>query len=182
MMKLVLRRCPQRFRRWIILRVKSGNVPRWGMRHLELLTLHHRIRIARLRAFAAERELLVIICANRTEALLGYFVEQGVDDTRMGDAAPIAGLYKTQVIAVARHLGLPAQIISQRPSPGFGGIYDEEILGPYELVDEILAAFDLEYPDEKIARWVASNRGTSRAQGERYIRFLRALSHTAARK
>jgi len=182
-MKLVLRRLPMRFRRWLILQVKSGTAPRWGTAHLELLTLLHRIRIARLRAFATAEDLLVVICANRTEALLGYFVEQGVDDTRMGDSAPIAGLFKTQVIAVARHLGLPGEIIRQRPSPGFGGIYDEEILGPYELVDPILAAFDLGYPDEKIARWITSrNQGTSPAEADRYIRFLRALSRFAAQK
>ncbi len=182
-MKLVLRQLPVRVRRWLILQVKSGSAPRWAMNHLELLTLHHRIRIARLKAFAVERGLVVVICANRTEAMLGYFVEQGVDDTRMGDAAPIAGLYKTQVIAVARYLGLPAEIIAQRPSPGFGGIYDEEILGPYELVDPILAGFDLGYSNEKIARWAASgSHGPGPPEAARYVRFLRAFSRCAAQK
>lgn len=183
LMKLVLRRLPVRYRRWLILQMKSGSAPRWGMKHLELLTLHHRIRIARLRAFAADRGLLVAVCANRTEGLLGYFVEQGVDDTRMGDAAPIADLSKTQVIAMARSLGLPDEIIRQRPSPGFGGIYDEEILGPYELLDPILAAFDLRYPDEKIVRFAASKaRGITPADARRYVRFLKALCRYAARK
>ena len=182
-MKLVLRRLPARYRRWFILQVKSGSAPRWGMKHLDLLTLHHRIRIARLRAFAATQGLLVVICANRTEALLGYFVEQGVDDTRMGDFAPISGLYKTQVISIARHLGLPGKIIRQRPSPGFGGIFDEEILGPYELVDPILSDFDFGYSDKEIARWVVSKgRGIGPAEADRYIRFLRTLSRYAAQK
>ncbi len=183
LMKLVLRRLPVRFRRWLILQVKSGTAPRWGMKQLDLLTLLHRIRIARLQAFTAAKDFLVVICANRTEASLGYFVEQGVDDTRMGDAAPIAGLYKTQVIGVARYLGLPGEIIRQRPSPGFGGIYDEEILGPYELVDPILAGFDLGYPDENIARWIASKgHGLGPAQAHGYIRFLRTLASFAAQK
>ena len=183
LMKFVLRVLPRRSRRWFILEVKSMKAPKWGMAHLNLLTLHHRIRIARLREFAAARGLLVVICANRSEALLGYFVDQGVDDTRMGDLAPISGLYKTQVITLAKHLGLPDKVIRQRPSPGFGGIYDEEILGPYELVDQVLAGFELGYPDEEIAVRVASmRRGTSRAEAKRSVRFLRALSRFAAHK
>jgi NH3-dependent NAD+ synthetase len=84
---------------------------------------------------------------------------------------------------VARYLGLPGEIIRQRPSPGFGGIYDEEILGPYELLDQILAGFDLRYPNDKIGRWVASRgRGIGSAEAGRYIRFLRVLSRYAAQK
>ena len=101
----------------------------------------------------------------------------------MGDLAPISGLYKTQVIAVARHLNLPGEIIRQRPSPGFGGIYDEEILGPYELVDPILAGFELGYSDQKIARWVSSgNHGIGPAEAQKYVRFLRELTRFAAQK
>jgi NAD+ synthase len=183
LMKLVLRGLPVRSRRWFILEVKSGKAPQWGMAYLNLLTLLHRIRIAKLREFAAARQLLIIICSNRTEALLGYFVEQGVDDTRMGDLAPIAGLYKTQVIALAEHLGLPDDIIRQRPSPGFGGIYDEEILGPYELADQVLAGFELGYPDEEVADSISAHGlGVSPAEAKRYVRFLRALSRYAAQK
>jgi len=183
LMKLVLRRLPVRSRRWLILQLKSGKAPQWGLSHLNLLTLLHRLRIARLREFATTRELMVVICANRTEASLGYFVEQGVDDTRMGDWAPISGLYKTQVKMVARYLRLPDEIIRQRPSPGFGGVYDEEILGPYELVDPILIGFNLGYTDERLGRWVASRKeGPGAKESYRYVQFLRELSQIGAQK
>jgi NAD+ synthase len=70
---------------------------------------------------------------------LGYF-------TRFGDSAsdlePIRGLYKTQVWALARALGLPAPIIEQAPTAGlWEGQTDEGELGfSYQQADLILSA------------------------------------------
>jgi len=83
----------------------------------------------------------------------------------------------------AKHVGLPDKGIRQRPSPGFGGIYDEEILGPYELAGQVFAVFEPGHPDEEIADRAASRRrGTSRAEAKRPVRFLKALSRCAAQK
>lgn len=76
-----------------------------GTYPFNLLTLLHRLRISKLKEYAARHGLMVIICANRTEGMLGYFVEKGIDDPEMGDYAPISGLYKCQVICTARFLG-----------------------------------------------------------------------------
>ena len=82
---------------------------------------------------------LVIGTENRTENLLGYF-------TRFGDAAsdvePITDLYKTEVRAAARLLGLPEGVITKHPTAGlWGGQTDEDELGfTYHDADLTLAA------------------------------------------
>jgi NAD+ synthase len=50
---------------------------------------------------------------NRVETDQGFFVKGG-DGT--SDLTPIGGLYKTQVFALARHLGLPAEICDRTPT------------------------------------------------------------------
>jgi NAD+ synthase len=80
---------------------------------------------------------LVLGTGNRTELLLGYV-------TKYGDGAcdfePIGGLFKTQVIQLARYLKLPEKIIGKKPSAGlWRGQTDEEDLGAsYSVIDEIL--------------------------------------------
>ncbi|MDP2359339.1 MAG: NAD+ synthase [bacterium] len=75
--------------------------------------------------------------SNKSELLLGY-------GTWHGDLAsavnPIGDLYKQQVFALARHLGLPAAIIDKAPSADLEeGQTDEGDLGwSYELIDRIL--------------------------------------------
>jgi len=88
---------------------------------------------------------------NRTELLLGYV-------TKYGDSAcdfePIADLYKTQVIQLAEHLGLPEKIIKKIPSAGlWKGQTDEGELGAsYRDIDRILHLLvDKKYSIEKTA-------------------------------
>lgn len=191
LMKLILRWVPIRARRWVILAVMSGEAPGCVLTHYQLLALLHRLRIARLKEYAARHGLMLVICNNLTEALLGYFVEQGVDDPHMGDYAPLSGLCKTQVIRVAQFMGLPEHLMRQRPSPGFGGIYDEEIIGPYELVDLVLVGFQLGYSDAEITQAICPHackwrkKGPFRRKGPydiQYARFLRRLAKLNDRK
>jgi NAD+ synthase len=55
----------------------------------------------------------VIGTPNKLEYDLGFFVRGG---DGLADVKPIAHLYKTQVFAMARHLGLPEEICNQTPS------------------------------------------------------------------
>ena len=98
--------------------------------------------IARLRmvvAYYAANMTDRLVCgtSNRTELLLGYV-------TKYGDAAadmrPIAGLYKTEVRAMARHLDVPTDIVEKTPTAGlWAGQTDESELGaPYGLLDVVL--------------------------------------------
>jgi NAD+ synthase len=88
---------------------------------------------------SVEFDALVVGSSNKTEALLGY-------GTQYGDMAaalmPIGDLYKTQLRAVAEHLGVPREIIAKPPSADlWPGQTDEGELGrTYEELDRTLFA------------------------------------------
>ena len=83
------------------------------------------------------RRALVLGTSNKTELLLGY-------GTLFGDMAsalnPIGDLYKTQVYAMGRALGLPERVLTKAPSADlWEGQSDEEELGLlYAIVDVVL--------------------------------------------
>jgi NAD+ synthase len=83
------------------------------------------------------QKALVIGTSNKTELLLGY-------GTVFGDMAsalnPLGDLYKTQVFAMARALGLPLRVIEKPPSADlWEGQSDEQELGfEYAVVDMLL--------------------------------------------
>jgi NAD+ synthase len=88
--------------------------------------------------------------SNKTELLLGY-------GTWFGDLAsavnPIGDLYKQQVFALGRELGLPAAVLDKAPSADLEeGQTDEADLGfPYELMDRVLVrAADLRWSRDEI--------------------------------
>ena len=72
-----------------------------------------RVRMIALFDIAKKNNALVCGTENRSEHLLGYF-------TRFGDEAsdiePIQHLYKTQIYELAKHLGVPNEIIQKSPS------------------------------------------------------------------
>jgi NAD+ synthase len=80
---------------------------------------------------------LVVGTSNKTELLLGY-------GTIFGDMAsalnPLGDLYKTQVWAMARHVGIPRQVVEKAPSADlWEGQSDEQELGfQYAVVDVLL--------------------------------------------
>ena len=88
--------------------------------------------IARMRMIclfdqAKKLKALVVGTENKSEKLLGYF-------TRFGDEAsdlePIMHLYKTEVIELAKTLGVPAAVIQAAPTAGlWPGQTDEVELG-----------------------------------------------------
>jgi NAD+ synthase len=53
---------------------------------------------------------------------------------------PIAGLYKTQVRALAQYLGIPSAIVQKKSSPRLweSHLAEEEIGMDYEMIDQIL--------------------------------------------
>jgi NAD+ synthase len=84
-------------------------------------------------------DALVAGTGNKTEALLGY-------GTLYGDMAcafaPIGDLYKSQLRALAGHLGVPPQIVDKPPSADlWPGQTDEAELGAgYDDLDRVLFA------------------------------------------
>jgi NAD+ synthase len=104
-------------------RIRRGNI----MARTRMITLYDR---------SAKNRALVVGTGNKTEILLGY-------TTLFGDSAcainPIGQLYKTQVWALARHLGVPEEMIIKAPSADlWQGQSDEEELGfTYKEVDRL---------------------------------------------
>ena len=80
---------------------------------------------------------LPIGTGNKTERMFGYFTWHGDDSPPIN---PIGDLFKTQVWALARHLGVPAAIVDKPATADLiRGQTDEEDLGiNYALADKIL--------------------------------------------
>ncbi len=96
-----------------------------------------RERMTILYDHSARWRALVLGTSNKTELLLGY-------GTLHGDMAsalnPLGDLYKTQVWALAEHVGVPAPVVRKQPSADlWQGQTDERELGfEYREVDRLL--------------------------------------------
>ena len=110
-----------------------------------------RLRMTVLYALARESGRRVAGTGNKSELLLGYFTKYGDGGV---DLLPIGDLYKTDVWALARELGLPAAVVDRAPSAGFWpGQTDEGELGVrYADVDRILRRLELLEREEEIVR------------------------------
>lgn len=98
--------------------------------------------------FHADRlNYAVIGTPNRLEYDQGFFVKGG---DGLADVKPIAHLYKTQVYAMARHLGLPAAICQARPTTDTYSLpqgQDEFYFAlPYQQMDLALWAYNAGLP------------------------------------
>jgi NAD+ synthase len=105
-------------------RVRRGNV----LARLRMLTLYDR---------SARDGALVLGTSNKTELLLGYGTQHGDMASALN---PIGDLYKSQVFALSRHLGVPAAILERAPSADlWEGQTDEQELGAsYDALDALL--------------------------------------------
>jgi NAD+ synthase len=89
----------------------------------------------------------VIGTPNRLEYDQGFFVKGG---DGLADLKPIAHLYKTQVYAMARHLGLPETVVNSVPTTDTYSMpqgQDEFYFAlPYDKMDLLLYAFNHDVP------------------------------------
>jgi NAD+ synthetase len=96
-----------------------------------------RVRMTALFDLSAKHHALPLGTSNKTERLMGYFTWHGDDAAAVN---PLGDLFKTQVWAVARHLGLPAVIVDKPATADLVvGQTDEGDLGiVYPRLDAIL--------------------------------------------
>jgi NAD+ synthetase len=144
-----------------------------------------RIRMVVLFDQSAKLGALPIGTGNKTERLLGYFTWHA-DDTP--PVNPLGDLFKTQVWALARYLGVPQRLIDKAPTADLEADQtDEGDLGiTYARADAILAELLLGYSDAQLiergfnAQEVALVRGRVDAtHWKRHLPTTAMLSNTA---
>jgi NAD+ synthetase len=96
-----------------------------------------RMRMITLFDLAAKHEGIPLGTGNKTERLFGYFTWHADDSPPVN---PIGDLFKTQVFALAKHLGIPSVIVDKPPTADLvHGQTDEGDFGiTYAKADEIL--------------------------------------------
>ena len=96
-----------------------------------------RTRMIALFDLSARHHAIPLGTGNKTERLLGYFTWHADDSPPIN---PLGDLYKTQVLALARHLGVPASIVDKPPTADLvQGQTDEGDIGvSYQKADAIL--------------------------------------------
>lgn len=109
-----------------------------------------RMRMVTVFDRSAALRALPIGTGNKTERLFGYFTWHADDTPPIN---PIGDLFKTQVLALARHLGVPEVIIAKPPTADLvEGQTDEGDFGiTYAKADAILHWLLVGYSAEKIA-------------------------------
>lgn len=106
--------------------------------------------------FHADRlNYAVVGTPNRLEYDQGFFVKNG---DGAADIKPIAHLYKTQVYAMARHLGLPDNICSTTPTTDTYSLeqgQDEFYFAlPYQKMDAALWCYNHQVPERELAAYL----------------------------
>ena len=84
---------------------------------------------------------IVVGTGNKTELMIGYFTKYGDGGV---DIFPLTDLYKYEVRAVARAIGVPESVITRPPSAGlWDGQTDEQEIGlTYDDLDSTLSAME----------------------------------------
>lgn len=129
--------------------------------------------------FHAERlNYAVLGTPNRLELELGFFVRGG---DGLADLKPIAHLYKSQVYALADHLGIPGEIRNQLPSTDTYSLeqsQEEFYFGlPFRQMDILLYSYHHEIAQDEAARAL----GLSAKQVGRVYRDIDLKRRVAAR-
>ncbi|MEO8449973.1 MAG: NAD+ synthase [Gemmatimonadota bacterium] len=108
-----------------------------------------RMRMITLFDLSAAIRAIPLGTGNKTERLFGYFTWHADDSPPVN---PIGDLYKTQVWALARHLGVPSAIIDKAPTADLvAGQTDEGDFGiSYSSADQILHWLLSGYDADKI--------------------------------
>jgi NAD+ synthetase len=108
-----------------------------------------RMRMITLFDLSAALHALPLGTGNKTERLFGYFTWHADDSPPVN---PIGDLLKTQVWALARHLGVPSLIVDKAPTADLvAGQTDEGDFGiSYAKADQVLHAILSGLPDETI--------------------------------
>jgi NAD+ synthetase len=111
-----------------------------------------RVRMIALFDLSAKHQAVPLGTGNKTERLFGYFTWHADDSPPIN---PLGDLFKTQVWALARHLGIPEVVVGKSPSADLvvGQTDEGEFGNSYAKADELLNWMLSGYsPDDLVAR------------------------------
>jgi len=116
-----------------------------------------RTRIIYIYYYANKLNMLVCGSSDKSETMMGYFTKWG---DISADISPIMDLYKTQVQKLAKHIGVPKEIIAKPPSPALwpGQLAENELGIKYETLDLILYGLEHFMDVEEIAKQLGVER------------------------
>ncbi|MGQ9624710.1 MAG: NAD+ synthase [Candidatus Bathycorpusculaceae bacterium] len=112
-----------------------------------------RARMIYIYYYANKRNMLVCGSSDKSETMMGYF-------TKWGDVAadiwPLMDLFKTQVRKLAKHIGVPQDIVAKPSSPTLwpGQLAENELGIKYEQLDLILYGLEHFMETEEIAHQI----------------------------
>jgi NAD+ synthase len=134
--------------------------------------LKARTRMLYLYYYANRLNLIVCGSSDKSETMMGYFTKWG---DVAADISPIMDLYKTQVQKLARHIGIPEEIVEKPPSPALwpGQTAEEELGLKYETLDLILYGLEHFMKTEEIAEQL----GLQKALVERVKKRWQSMEH-----
>ena len=144
-----------------------------------------RMRMIALFDMSAKHGALPIGTGNKTERLFGYFTWHADDTPPIN---PLGDLLKTQVLTLARYLGVPDEIVAKAPTADLvQGQTDEADMGiTYAKADEILNWLVSGYrPEEIISRGFDAgevevvNKRLSSTHWKRKLPTVAMISHAA---
>src|SRR3970282_94481 len=135
-----------------------------------------RIRMTLLYYHSNLLNRIVLGTGDRSEALIGYFTKYGDGGV---DALPIGGLYKTQVRALGKYLGLPANIVEKKSSPRLwlGQEAEADIGLPYDSIDKILFCI---FDEKRSPQETAKITGNTAKEVESVLKMHKASMHKGA--
>lgn len=113
----------------------------WSASDIANMNVQARVRANIMYHYANTHDSLVLGTGNKTELMLGYFTKYGDGAV---DCEVIGNLYKTEVWAISKELGLPEVIINKAPTAQLAeGQTDESEIGMnYQEIDSILQKFE----------------------------------------
>jgi len=134
--------------------------------------LKARTRMVYLYYYANRLSLIVCGSSDKSETMIGYFTKWG---DVAADISPIMDLYKTQVKKLARHIGIPKEIVEKPPSPTLwpGQTAEEELGLKYETLDLILYGLEHFMKADEIAEQL----GLQKALVEKVKKRWQSMEH-----
>ncbi|MEM2249074.1 MAG: NAD+ synthase [Candidatus Bathyarchaeia archaeon] len=132
--------------------------------------LKARMRMLYIYYYANKLNLIVCGSSDKSETMMGYFTKWG---DVAADISPIMDLYKTQVKKLARHLGIPKEIVEKPPSPTLwpGQTAEEELGIKYETLDLILYGLEHFMKIEDIAEQLGLQKDLVERVKERWLKM-----------